>query len=146
MKATLLLASAALSVLLASCTPSTPQARIQQAPHLYAQLSSKQKALVERGQISEGMSPNAVYLAWGRPSEEYRGSEHGKSTLRWDYTSSRPVYTSSFWGGYGYGPYYGYRGYYGGYYGGGPEVIYMPYESARVLFINDRVTKWERIN
>ncbi|MCW1925360.1 hypothetical protein OKA05_22560 [Luteolibacter arcticus] len=145
---------AALSALVfVSCAPSTPEARIAAQPAVFEGLSSKHQQLVRRGQLDKGMNTDAVYLAWGRPSQEYDGSENGASTLRWDYSGSTPVYTTSFsggWGygyggGYGYGRYgrYGYPGYgYG--FGFGPDVTYVPYRRASVLFRNGRVTSWER--
>ena len=142
--------AAALSVLVfASCAPSTPAARIAARPSMFERLPEKQKQLVERGQIDKGMSTDAVYLAWGSPSREYEGSENGISTLRWDYAGSTPVYTNSFYGGWGGGYGYGYGRYgrhgypYSGY-GLGSEITYVPYRRASVLFKGGRVSSWER--
>lgn len=135
-----------MGLLLTSCVPSTPQTRIQREPGKFEALSSKQRALVEQGQISRGMPQDAVYLAWGRPSRVFQGSKNGKLTERWDYAGSQPVYYTNFYGSYGgyYGPYRG-RGYYGGYgIGIGPEVAYIPYRIASVWFIDGRVDGWER--
>jgi hypothetical protein len=140
--------AAALSALVfASCAPSTPEARIAAQPALFDRLPAKQQELVRQGRLEKGMSTDAVYLAWGRPSREYEGNENGAATLRWDYTGSTPVYSNSFYGGWGTG--YGY-GRYGRYrypyqaYGYGQEVTYVPYRRASVLFRNGRVTSWER--
>ena len=65
MKKFLTALSAGLS--LASCVPSTPQTRIQQNPQKFEALSAKHRTLVQQGQIARGMSPDAVYLAWGGP-------------------------------------------------------------------------------
>lgn len=137
-------------MLFASCAPSTPEARIQQHPAKFDSLAEKQKSLVQKGQIARGMTTDAVYLAWGKPTETYEGSKDGKSTKRWDYTLSRPVYTTGMYGSYGlttgydrgpYGPYGRYGNPYG--YGVGQEVAYLPYRVASVSFINDRVDSWE---
>jgi hypothetical protein len=90
------------------------------------------------------MGTDAVYLAWGRPSREYEGSDGDVATLRWDYTGTTPVYSTSYYGSYGYGRYgrYGRAPYYG--YGIGPEVTYLPYRRATVLFRGGRVSSWER--
>ncbi|MFC7338936.1 hypothetical protein ACFQY0_17195 [Haloferula chungangensis] len=133
-------------LLLASCVPTTPEARIEQSPEKFWKLSDKDQALVRQGQIRRGMSPDAVYYAWGKPSREFVGADENTSTLRWDYTGSTPVYSSNFYGG-AYGGYYG-RGYYGrrypGYgYGVGQQVTYIPYEKASVWFRDNQVTKWE---
>lgn len=135
---------------LVSCVPSTPQARIQQSPQKFDALSAKHRALVQQGQITPGMSTDAVYLSWGRPSGVFQGSKKGRATERWDYTGSQPVYGTGFYGGYGLGYGYG-RGPYGAYarygnpayyYGIGPEVAYVPYRIASVWFIDNRVDSW----
>lgn len=140
---------------LVSCAPSTPQARIQQHPQKFEALSTKHRSLVQQGLITRGMNPDAVYLAWGSPARSFKGSKKGKDTERWDYAGSRPVYGTSFYGGYGLG--YGYGpGVYGPYspygrygdpafaYGIGPEVAYVPYRLASVWFISGKVDSWER--
>ena len=137
---------------LVSCVPSTPQTRIQQSPQKFDALSEKHRSLVEKGQITRGMNADAVYLAWGHPSRVLQGSKKGRATERWDYAGSRPVYGTSFYGGYGLGYGYG-RGPYGPYghygnpayaYGMGPEVAYVPYRIASVWFIDNLVDSWER--
>lgn len=135
-------------VLLASCVPSTPQTRIQQNPQKFAALGPKNQTLVQQGQLARGMSPDAVYLAWGAPSANFQGSRDGKTTERWDYAGTRPVPVTNFYGsyGYGYGRYgpYGRGGYSGIGFGLGPEIAYIPYRVASVWFVNQRVDSWER--
>jgi hypothetical protein len=133
----------AAGLLLASCAPSTPQARIQQQPEKFQSLSPKHRELVEKGQIDRGMSQDAVYLAWGAPSRTFQGSKNNRLTERWDYAGSRPVYSNTFYGSYGryYGPYRG-HGYSG--IGWGPEVAYIPYRIGSVWFIDSKVDAWER--
>jgi hypothetical protein len=140
------LAAISAALLMISCAPSTPQTRIQQDPGKFEGLSEKHRSQVEQGMISRGMPQDAVYLAWGRPSRVFQGSKGGKLTEHWDYTGSRPVYSTNFYGMYG-----GYCGPYGrhGYFGGcglgiGPEVAYIPYRLASVWFIDGRVDSWER--
>ena len=127
-----------------SCVPSTPQARIAQNPQVFAALPKKDQSLVEQGQIARGMSPDAVMLAWGYPARSFDGFKDSKRTERWDYAGSRPVYTSTFYGGFGYGS-YGHHAYPGYGYGFGPEVTYIPYRVASVWFVNARVDSWERL-
>ena len=124
-----------------SCVPSTPQTRIQQNPQKFDALGEKHQALVQQGQITRGMTTDAVYLAWGGPSAVFQGSKNGKTSERWDYAGSRPVYVTNYLGSYGYG-YGGYGRY--GYYAMGPEVAYVPYRLASVWFLNNRVDSWER--
>ena len=144
----LLLPTALLAVLLASCAPSTPESRIAAQPSLFERLPPRHQDLVEQGRIDKGMSTDAVLIAWGRASREYEGSEDGAETLRWDYDGSTPIYNSNFYGSYGSGYGYGRYGRYGRYsgYGSGfgSEITYVPYRRATVLFRNGRVTSWER--
>jgi hypothetical protein len=140
---------AALSALLfASCAPSTPDSRIAAQPAIYESLPAKQKELVRQGRIDKGMGTDAVYLAWGKASREYEGGENGAPTLRWDYLGSTAVTTNSYgyFGPYGWGYGYGHGWRYGRYpYGSGPDVAYVPYRKATVLFRNGRVDSWEKI-
>ena len=143
------LIAAALALLLVACAPSTPQSRIEANPAAFAGLTERQKGMVQQGQIEEGMPPQAVFIAWGKPSRDYMGSDGKTPTRVWDYGGSQPVYSTRYYGGIGYGGYRGYRGYRGrGYnygYGISPQVTYVPYRKATVWFRNDRVTKWERV-
>ncbi len=94
------------------------------------------------------MSPDAVYFAWGSPSNSFQGSQNGKSTERWDYSSARPVAVTNFYGyapyaGYGYAP-YGRHGHPAVGIAYGPEIAYIPYRVASVWFRDQRVDAWER--
>lgn len=145
-----MLAAISATILLVSCVPSTPQARIQQSPRVFHSLSANDRALVERGQLARGMSPDAVYIAWGTPSNTFMGSYKGKASERWDYSGARPVYSSTFFSSYGYGYGCGHgHGRYGHHYSGigygfGPEISYVPTHVASVWFVNHRVDSWER--
>jgi hypothetical protein len=130
----------ATALLFASCVPSTPEARIAAGPERFAALPPRQQELVRQGRIEKGMGRDAVLIAWGRPSREYEGSEGGVPTLRWDYTGTTPVYQSGYYGGYAYG--YGRRSYYD--FAIVPEITYVPYRRATVLFRDGRVESWER--
>lgn len=142
---------AALSVLIfASCAPSTPAARIAAQPAMFESLPGKQKDLVRQGQIAKGMGTDAVYLAWGRASRVYDGSDGGNATLRWDYNASTAIPSNSYgyFGPYGWGYGYGAGWRYGRYpypYFAGPDATYVPYRKATVLFREGRVDSWEKI-
>jgi hypothetical protein len=125
-----------------SCAPATPEARIANNPALFDSLPAKHQELVRQGEISRGMSSAAVTLAWGNPSRRYSGMQNGSSTERWDYTGSQPVYSSQF--GYGYGGYSHGYGHYNSF-GYSPEITYIPYRRATVLFKNQRVDSWEKM-
>jgi hypothetical protein len=129
--------------IISSCAPSTPQTRIKERPQDFAKLSEKHKEWVSKGEITKGMSKDAVTLAWGSPSAHIEGFRNEKLSERWDYEGRQAVTSNHFFGGYssgGYGP-YGYSGYRAGF---GPEVIYIPYVRASVWFIGGRVDEWER--
>ncbi|MES2922627.1 MAG: hypothetical protein V4819_13830 [Verrucomicrobiota bacterium] len=132
-----------------ACAPSSPQARIAKNPEKFAALGKRDQELVQQGQLGSGMSPDAVMLAWGVPDQIYEGSKDSKPAGRWDYLGSRPIYPSTYFGGFGYGlggygP-YGRGGYYGAGFAVGPDLAYVPYRVASVWFVNHRVESWERI-
>jgi len=76
-------AIAAGALLLTSC--STIESRISENPEIYRNLSSRDQALVNQGEIRYGMSRNAVWLAWGSPDSKVIGNMRGHSTETWIY-------------------------------------------------------------
>ncbi len=133
----LLMALAAL--LLAACQVATPATRIEENPVLFASLPEKDKALVQRGQIRAGMSPEAVFIAWGYPnSQPFVGEKDGKRLERWVYTRMEPVMVTPTWGGPCWGPH-------GWHCHGGAmmDTAYVPRNTAYVTFENDKVVSWE---
>jgi len=141
---------------LSSCvTTSTVQSRINARPELYTALPASQRTTVERGQIKEGFSKDAVYLAWGAPDRVLESGSGGKRTETWLYESYQPVYTEhvGIGHGYGYGGYGGLgrrRGYcdpYGGLsdFSYSTEVHYQPYLARKVEFNGDKVKSWQRM-
>ena len=125
---------------------------------MYDQLPSSHQALVDQGRIKQGMSKEAVFLAWGNPEIKADGEENSIRFERWTYTRLSPIYTTGFSGHYGfdgYAPYgyapYGYAPYGYGYgrcrgygYGYHNQVVYAKSKAASVDFKNDRVTRWQR--
>jgi hypothetical protein len=55
-------------LLLVGCESSHIAARRQAYAADYAALTAEDKALVDRGELRQGMSTNAVLIAWGQPS------------------------------------------------------------------------------
>lgn len=144
--------AAMVSLTLSSCaTTSTVQSRIAAQPEQYAALSDSHRALVDQERVKEGMTKEAVYLAWGAPDGIRESSSGGKQSETWLYESYKPVYTERIdvgYGGYGYGRRGGYGCYpYGGYssFGYGTDVQYQPFISSTVTFSGKRVSSWEQL-
>lgn len=95
---------AASALILASC--STTETRISGHPEIYQRLSARDQAFVSQGQIRDGMSPNAVYLAWGSPDRKIVGNMRGRPTETWiyvHYTTYSYPYPYPYYGpGYGF--------------------------------------------
>jgi hypothetical protein len=134
------------TLLLTQCG-STPQSRIERNPQMFAQLGAKDRQLVNSGVIREGMTRDAVFLAWGRPDSISTGTNRGRATENWTYIGERPVRTMNMSMGFGFGG-WGYGGWgpygWGGspYWGGGPTVTYVPYTAGVVEFSGGRVVRW----
>lgn len=128
-----------IAALVTACQSPSPVSRIAENPVLYQSLSPSEQSLVQQGQICRGMSPEAVFLAWGRPNTKpYVGEKDGRRIERWVYTQERPVtiFTDN-WPAPYWGPY-------GGWYGGmGMSTAYVPENAASVLFENGKVVSWE---
>ena len=144
----------AAALLLASCA-SPIERRIETNPKLYQALPPAQQQKVQQGEIAEGMSKQAVFLAWGRPDRAAKGSKNGKTYERWSYTGYSPTtvgyggvgYGYGGWGyggGFGWGGYYRPYGYYDPIYFYEPAIDLVPYEARRVEFQNNRVTEYSR--
>ena len=120
--AALLLAAAAF---LPGC--STTDSRAQQNPQIMSRLSANDRALVLSGRVREGLSPEAAYIAYGRPDRIYRGTLRGQPHESWVYTTREVRYGAGF--GYGYFPSpiyssrFAYYGGYGGRFGGRRYVL-----------------------
>ncbi len=133
------LALVAVSLLFSACQVATPATRIEQNPVMFESLPEKDKQLVQQGKIRAGMSPEAVFLAWGHPNTQpFEGEKNGKRLLRWVYTRSEPVMVSPAWGAPCPGPYGWCHGY-----SGMPDTIYIPRNTASVTFEDGKVVSWE---
>ncbi len=141
------------ALFLSSCATNPVERRIQKDPERFRNLTQREKDLVSRGEVAEGMSQDAVWLAWGRPGRVMAGSREGRSNERWVYFRAAPVSTYSvgygafaphpFYSAYGVHPAFGY-GYGPGWsYGTGIESV--PSLDRTVEFANGRVIAWERL-
>ena len=99
---------AASALILTSC--STTETRISNHPEIFQTLSPRDQALVREGKIREGMSQDAVWVAWGTPDQKERAPRVAAPWKRGFTTNTpmpmRPIRIP-------YGP-FGYGGYFGG--------------------------------
>lgn len=131
------------------CASTTPQGRASENPQILQSLSPTDRDLVLKGQIREGMTRDAVFLAWGKADQVTTGSENGRPVETWRYTTLRPVYytgpLSPLPGYYAYP--YGYRRarYVYPYPGYGMTPDYVSTTSAVVRFRSGSVVAWETV-
>jgi hypothetical protein len=129
-----------LVLLTAGCaTTSTVESRKLERHSSYAGLSPEQRALVDQGHIKVGLPSDAVYIAWGAPSQVLNGESAAGTTTTW-------IYSGTGWQERGYWTYHNY-GY--GYVHPLPtyDYEYIPYRytAAEVVFQNDVVKSWKHI-
>ncbi|HEY0368783.1 MAG TPA: hypothetical protein VGC85_04235 [Chthoniobacterales bacterium] len=147
-----------LPLLFAGCT--TVQSRISERQEAFHSMSPTDQALVQQGKIREGMSQDAVYIAWGPPSQRIPGRFRGHNVETWIFDATAAGdYPGPFYYGasYGYGLGYGlYGGYHRHRFFRGPflyDPFYDPffYSSANIVrypertvsFQNGRVIAWQ---
>jgi hypothetical protein len=97
--------------ILTGCT--TTETRIAERSEAFHRLSPADQTLVTQGRIREGLSQDAVYIAWGPPSERVPGRNRGAIVETWIYyATAAGDYPGPFYYGapYGYGLGYGYFG------------------------------------
>ncbi len=99
--AALTIGTAAGALILNGCA--TTQARVSEHPDIYQRLSPRDQALVGQGQIREGMTMDAVWLAWGKPDQKLPGNMGDRPTETWAYL--RYETPPSYGGPYYYGPF-----------------------------------------
>jgi hypothetical protein len=122
----LALSVAASALFLAGCA--TVETRISEHPEIYNELSPRDQGLVRQGKIREGMTMNAVWLAWGSPEQKGYGRMNGKSTETWIYRAYYTDYDPYYYGGFGYPYGFGGGGYFiGGRYGRHFVAVYDPF-------------------
>ncbi len=117
---------------------STVERRIRERPADFAALTPGWKELVLAGEITEGMSPSAVYLAWGRPTAISAGQRRGKPAETWLYQASSTHTLPDahlFWRGPG------------GYLWGGPSFVTVVERHLLkwAAFEDRRVVAWEAL-
>lgn len=74
--------------LCAGCATSTVESRIKERPAAYDALPDEQKSLVSEGQIRIGMGTDAVFIAWGKPSQILESESDQGHFVTWVYHGS----------------------------------------------------------
>jgi len=121
-------------------TRQNPEVRRQEKAAAYANLSPDFKSLVDQGQIKVGMPMDAVYIAWGKPSDVIQGESSQGRLITWLYYGT----TFEEYHYWGYRP-YDYR--YSYYASPTLERDYVPrnYVKAEVTFLNGIVSTWRQM-
>jgi hypothetical protein len=131
----------AASLLFAGCATSTIDGRRQERIDAYNALPAEQKFAVDAGQIKVGMPMDAVYIAWGKPSQVLTGESPEGTAVVW-------LYLASYLDEYRYWGYYDYC--YGGRYYAPPYLAfdYYPrtYVRAEVRFVDAVVREWRSLS
>ncbi len=71
--------------LLAGCASSTIESRREERFGAYTGLSEEHRQLVDAGEIRVGMSPDAVYIAWGKAAQVLRAGDSTGESTTWLY-------------------------------------------------------------
>ena len=100
--------------------------RKQERYAAYAALPPDMKTAVDQGRVKPGMNMDAVYIAWGKPSQVVAGGSQAGETTTWIYEGGY-VDEERFWGRrqvhYDYTP--------------------RTYVRGQVVFVNGVVSSWQ---
>jgi hypothetical protein len=130
------------SLLLGGCA-STIESRRKERTSAYASLDPEFRALVDQGRIKVGMPMDAVYIAWGKPSQIIQSESSGGQTVTWlyhgTYLQEYRYWSYSPWAYHGYYPYY--------YSSPMLDYDYIPhhYVRAEVTFEDGLVKQWRTL-
>jgi len=129
-----------IALVFCGCATTTVQTRKQERAALYSELSPEFQSLVDQGRIKVGMPMDAVYIAWGKPSQVLEGESAQGKTTTWIYQGT--AYEEyRYWG---YGPFASRWDYWE------PPYLqrdYIPrhYVEAEVVFENGLVKSWRSL-
>jgi hypothetical protein len=138
MRSLLFLACAA--TLLTGCATQSIQSRKNERMDIYSALPPEQQQLIDQGKIKVGMPMDAVYIAWGKPSQVLAGESEKGAMTTWIYHGTT-MEEYRYWN-YRYQA-YGNRVYAEPYL----DFDYMPrdYVAAEVVFENGVVKSWRTL-
>ncbi|HEU0197369.1 MAG TPA: hypothetical protein VFQ88_09180 [Nevskiaceae bacterium] len=131
-------AAIAVAMALAGCA--TPARRIKAHPQVYARATLQQQALISKGRIAIGFTPDFVRLAIGKPDRVTQRTTAAGTDTVWHYLDERSDVT--YVGGFGFplspffGPFFQ------------PGILIAPAAAGdrlRVTFRNGRVTAINRV-
>ena len=124
------------------CKTSNVQSRRAERAAAYVSLPPEIQSLVDQGKIKVGMSMDAVYIAWGKPSQILTGETDGKTTTTWLYHGTT-LEEHRYWTHRYYHP-YGRHYYFPETY---METDYHPrrYTRAEVVFEDGVVKSWREL-
>jgi hypothetical protein len=121
-------------------TTSSIATRKEERLAAYVALTPEQKMTVDNGQIKVGMTMDAVYIAWGRPSQILQGESSQGSIVTW-------LYHGTYFEEYRYWNYHSYWA--RGRYFTSPYLTYdyVPrgFVRAEVRFENGLVKEWRSL-
>lgn len=129
----------------AGCATSTVETRKKERAAEYAALAPEWRELVDQGQVKIGMPMDAVYLAWGKPTQTLTSESSSGPTTTWVYHGTS---------------YQEYRYWSHGYYGGirhrngysyalpRLEYDYIPssFVAAQVVFEKGLAKSWQNLS
>jgi hypothetical protein len=130
-------------LLAAGCATSTIESRTRERAVAYAALSPEWRDLVSHSQIKVGMPMDAVYIAWGKPTQVFVSESSDGTSTTWRYQGTTyqeyRYWTHSYYGDGRYG--YGYAA---------PRLEYdyvaSPYVAAEVVFEKGVVKSWQNLS
>ena len=132
-------------------TKSTVETRKAERASAYAALKPEDRALVDKGHIRIGLEEDAVYIAWGQPSQIQNSESAAGTVTTWIYTGTG-YQEHRYWNynRYGYGAYSGRYGHRYGYAAPLPtlDYEYIPYRytAAEVVFEKGVVKSWKHVS
>ncbi|MHB8519136.1 MAG: hypothetical protein ACYDH9_00130 [Limisphaerales bacterium] len=133
------------SLVLAGCATTTVETRKKERQAVYDALPPDLKKCVDNRQVKVGMSDDAVYIAWGQPSEIlHSGDQNGEATT-WIYYGSY-MQETPVWAG-DQGPYGGAPYGLGAYPPQYLTYVYNPrdYVKAELVFVNGKLASWHTL-
>jgi hypothetical protein len=117
-------------MLLMGCASSSIESRRRERAAAYAGFPSDVKTLVDQGQVRRGMTQDAVYIAWGKPSQILQQEDQRGMVTFWLYHGGW-LEETRYWT-----PHTRF-----------PITDYQPrtYVSAEITFVNSIVDSWRTL-